>query len=126
MSAGSVGLALSAIGPLLAFAVLAACNTATGPAGLPTASCDAAGRVAAGPHASVKDDRQLDPMLWDCRSIHDLEAAGSKYAEIFSGRDPVTVATARCNAPDGPRTSNICVRLFNGDYSEGVSSPPDQ
>jgi hypothetical protein len=87
---------------------------------LPTIACDAAGRAAASPHPSANQDRQLDPMLRDCRSIHDLTAAASKYDEIFSGRDPVTVATARCNAPDGPRTSDLCVRLINGDYSEFV------
>jgi len=119
MSARSVGLALWAFGPLLAVAGLAACSSATGPAGLPTAPCDAAGRVAASSGVSVKDDRQIDPLLRDCRSIHDLVAAGLKYAEVFSGRDPITVATTRCNASDGPRTSNICVRLFNNDYSEG-------
>jgi hypothetical protein len=59
-------------------------------------------------------------MLRDCRSIHDLTAAASKYDEIFAGRDPVTVATARCNAPGGPRTSDLCVRLINGDYSDVV------
>ena len=118
MNRGPTWRGLAAVGILLSAAALAACNSASGPAGLPTAACDAAGQAAASPHPSADQDRQLDPLLRDCRSIHDLTAAASKYAGIFSGRDPVTVATARCTAPDGPRASDLCVRLINGDYSE--------
>jgi hypothetical protein len=117
MNIGRTWRGSSAVGIVVVAVALAACHGATGPAGLPTTACDAAGLAAASPHPSANQDRQLDPMLRDCRSIHDLTAAASKYDGIFSGRDPVTVATARCREPDGPRT-DLCVRLINGDYSE--------
>jgi hypothetical protein len=85
---------------------LAACSTATGPAGLPTTACDNAARVAT--TDPVRNARRLDPVLLACTSIHDLEAVGSKYGIALVGSDIVGVARTRCQQPGAPRGGSLC------------------
>src|SRR4051794_27093759 len=91
---------------LLAMTAVAGCSTATGPAGLPTARCDSAARVAT--TDPNRNERRLDPVLLACISLPDLEAAGSKYGIALVGPDIVAVARTRCREPAAPRAGSLC------------------
>jgi hypothetical protein len=94
---------------------VAGCHSATGPAGLPTAACDDATRVAASAAPNPSDSTGIDLILRACTTLPDLEAAGSKYPGAFGGGDTsntLAVATARCREPGGPATAPVCVALL--------------
>jgi hypothetical protein len=94
---------------------LAGCHSATGPAGLPTAACDDATRVAASAAPDPSDSTRIDLILQACTTLPDLEAAGSKYPGAFGGGDTsntLAVATARCREAGGPAASPVCIALL--------------
>jgi hypothetical protein len=93
-------------GLLLAMTAVAGCSTATGPAGLPSARCDGAARVATTDPS--RNERRLDPVLLACTSLPDLEAAGSKYGIALVGPDIMAVARTRCREPGAPRGGSLC------------------
>jgi hypothetical protein len=99
-----------AAGGLLAALAVAGCHTATGPAGLPTARCDNAARVATSdPNRSA---RRIDPVLLACTSIPDLEAVGSTYGIALVGPDIIGVARTRCRMPTAPRDGSLCPAIL--------------
>ena len=91
---------------LVAIAAVGGCSTATGPAGLPTARCDSAARVAT--TDPNRNERRLDPVLLACTSLPDLEAAGSRYGIALVGPDILAVARIRCREPAAPRAGSLC------------------
>ena len=109
------------LGLLLAMTAIGGCSTATGPAGLPTARCDSAARVAT--TDPNRNERRLDPVLLACTSLPDLEAAGSKYGLALVGPDIVAVARTRCREPGAPHTGSLCPAVLAFFESGGPSVP---